>query len=193
MKKLFIRIREAANKHSSWRKFFSFFIVTQAIYGIMLYFSIPKVMQYADGMKILDMLPMGYSVEYAQKLFAVLGEAGRSTYLFQQIPLDIFYPGLFAITYVILFVLIFRIIFSKESEFQNLIIVPILAGIFDYCENVGIVIMLSIYPTFQPWLAGITNIFSILKSCLTVLVFIILIIAIVMLAMQKIKQARKSL
>lgn len=186
MKKLFIKIKEATNKHSSWKKVLFFFIVTQAIYGIMLSYSIPKVIRYANEMKILDMLPTGYDAEYVQKLFATLGETGRSIYLFQQIPLDILYPGLFAIAYTLLF----KIIFSKDNKFQNLIVFPIFAGIFDYVENIGIVIMLTIYPLFHPWIANLTNVFSILKSFSTTLTFIILIIALIMLVINKINRRK---
>ena len=193
MKKIIISIKEAANKHSSGRKILFFFIVTHIIYGIMLVFTIPKVMQYSGGMKILDMLPTGYSANYVQELFAALGEVGRSTYLFQQIPLDLFYPGLFGITYTLLLTLIFKTIFQKENKFRILSLTPVFAGAFDYLENAGIIIMLTIYPTFKPWLASLTNIFSVLKSFSITFVFIVLIIAIIVLISQKIRNRGKVL
>ncbi len=193
MKKLYIRIKEAANKHSSGRKILIFFVITHIIYGIMLLVTIPKVMQYSGGMKILDMLPTGYSANYVQELFAALGEAGRSMYLFQQIPLDLFYPGLFAITFTLLLTLIFKTIFQKENKLRILSLTPVFAGAFDYLENVGIIIMLTIYPTFKPWLASLTNIFSVFKSFSITFVFIVLIIAIIVLVTQKIKNRNKAL
>jgi len=113
MKKLFKKILEILNKYSSGKNVLLFFVVTQIFYGTMLLFSIPKVMQYSNGMKILDMLPTGYSAEYVQTLFQTLGEIGQNVYLFQQIPLDMFYPGLFAISFSLLLTFIFEKVFSK--------------------------------------------------------------------------------
>ena len=101
------KIYELLNKYSSGKNVLILFMFTQVVYGIMLGFSIPNVMQYSSGMKILDLIPTGYSPEYVQKLFKTLGEAGRGVYLYQQIPLDMIYPGLFAVSYTLLLVFFF--------------------------------------------------------------------------------------
>ena len=70
---------------------------------MMLTITIPMVMSFSDGMKLLDMMPAGYSAEYVNTLLNTLGEQGRNAYLFQQIPVDMVYPFLFAVSYCLLF------------------------------------------------------------------------------------------
>jgi hypothetical protein len=59
--------------------------------------TIPKTMAFANGMKLLDMMPAGYDFDYVIKLFNALGENGRKTYLTSLIPVDMIYPLLFAV------------------------------------------------------------------------------------------------
>ncbi len=92
MKSLLIR-------HAQGNKVLLMFVITSIIYSVMLYVTIPNVASYAAGMTLLDMLPMGYDHDYVIRLFDALGEVGRHSYLKQQIPLDMLYPGLFAVTY----------------------------------------------------------------------------------------------
>jgi hypothetical protein len=74
------------------------FILTGVIYLIMLTVTIPKVMSYSGGMRLLDMMPEGYSAAYVNSLLNTLGEKGRHAYLFTQIPVDLIYPFLFGIS-----------------------------------------------------------------------------------------------
>lgn len=75
------------------------FVVTNIVYAIMLLVTIPQVMAFADGMQLLDVLPFGYEAQYVQQLFDTLGEEGRHAYLTRQLPLDMIYPELFAVSY----------------------------------------------------------------------------------------------
>ena len=188
MKKLFIKIRELLSRHASGKKIFLLFLATQVVYGAMLLFSIPRVLQHSTGMQILDLLPTGYSAEYVQRLFETLGEIGREVYLFQQIPLDMIYPALFAITYSLLLTFLFKRVFSIENRIQNLNVLPIIAGLLDYLENFWIVIMLSIYPIFKSWLAYLTSVFTVLKSISVTLVFVLLIIVVIMFVIKKLQR-----
>lgn len=159
-------------------------VPTLGVYITMLTFSVPKVLQHSGGMTILDVMPTGYSSEYVRKLFETLGEAGRNVYLFQQIPLDMIYPGLFAITFSLLLALLFERVLSTKSKIQKLIILPFLAGIFDYLENLGIIVMLNMHPNFPSWVANATNVFSIIKSLITIIVFVLIIYGIIALMMR---------
>jgi hypothetical protein len=47
------------------------------VYFIMLLYTIPQVSAYAQGIAIFDLLPSGYSFEYAIKLLDALGSEGR--------------------------------------------------------------------------------------------------------------------
>lgn len=155
------------------------FILTNVIYAIMLTITIPKVMSFSGGMKLLDMLPTGYNAEYVNSLFNTLGDKGRDTYLFNQIPVDMIYPILFGITYCLLLAFIFRKLGKLDSFLFYLSFIPLFSGLFDYFENIGIITMLNSYPDNSDLLTQTTNVFSVLKSAFTTVYFIILIISLV--------------
>lgn len=153
------------------------FILTNIVYAIMLTITIPKVMNYAGGMKLLDMLPAGYDADYVNSLLNALGTEGRNTYLFQQIPLDLIYPFLFGITYCLLFAFIINKLNKQNSFLFYLCYFPIFAGLFDYLENFGIITILKSYPDNSTAMSQLTSIFSILKGTLTTIYFVALLIA----------------
>lgn len=153
------------------------FILTNIVYAIMLTITIPKVMNYAGGMKLLDMLPTGYNADYVNSLLDALGTEGRNTYLFQQIPIDLIYPCLFGITYCLFFAFIINKLNKQNSLLFYLCYFPIFAGLFDYLENFGIITILNSYPDNSTVLSQLTSIFSILKSTLTTIYFIALLTA----------------
>jgi hypothetical protein len=158
------------------KKILILFILTSIVYAIMLTITIPKVMNFAGGMKLLDMLPTGYNADYVNSLLNALGSDGRNAYLFQQIPLDFIYPCLFGVTYCLLFAFIIKKLDKQDSFLFNLCFIPVFAGIFDYSENIGIIIMLKNYPDNSTTMSQLTNTFSILKSTLTTIYFVTLII-----------------
>ena len=93
------KVEDLLEKYSTGKILLILFLITQFLYFIILLVSIPYVMQYSDSMKLLDMMPTGYDIEYGEKLFETLGEKGRYAYLFIQIPIDLIYPAFFIIAY----------------------------------------------------------------------------------------------
>lgn len=176
----YMNIREWIGKNATGKKVLFSFAATQVVYGTMLLFSIPHVLRYSNGLKILDLIPGGYSSSYVKGLLDVLGTEGRAVYLWQQIPLDMLYPGLFAISYSLLLGYLFKKL-STGASVSRLAVLPLFSGLFDYLENIGIISMIVLYPAFMPWLANLTSIFSVSKSLTTVIVFTLLIAAISML------------
>jgi len=156
------------------KKILILFILTSIVYAVMLTITIPKVMKFAGGMKLLDLLPTGYTAEYTNSLLTALGSEGRNAYLFQQIPLDLIYPCLFGVTYCLIFAFIIKKLGKEDSFLFYLCFIPVFAGLFDYLENIGIIIMLTSYPDNSTEISQMTNVFSISKSALTTTYFILL-------------------
>jgi hypothetical protein len=96
------RLTKFIEKNNSGKKVLSLFILTNVVYVYMLKVTIPKTMEFSNGMKLLDMMPTGYNQSYVHELFRVLGENGRKMYLTNQIPVDMIYPLLFGLTYSLL-------------------------------------------------------------------------------------------
>lgn len=154
------------------------FIVTMAVYTIILFYTIPAVLTNAPDMKLFDMSPSGYTLEYAQELLSAIGEAGRQIYLSLQLPVDFIYPGLFAVSYTLLLVWLFKKGFVRESPVFYLALVPFFAGLFDYLENVGIIMMLRTFPDLTPTTVSLASASSVLKSVFTIGFYVLLLVGI---------------
>ncbi|HIB47107.1 MAG TPA: hypothetical protein EYN07_08500 [Flavobacteriaceae bacterium] len=181
----FARILE---KNLSGKKVLGLFILTNLVYLFMLLVTIPKTMGFANGMKLLDMLPMGYSHDYANKLFNTLGEDGREIYLTNQIPVDMIYPLLFGLTYSLLLAYFLKKLNKLKSPLTYLSLLPIIAGIADYLENIGIITMLKSYPDLAETTVIVTNTFSVIKSTTTSIFFIVLAVILVVLGIRSVKK-----
>ena len=159
-------------RHLSGKKVLGLFLLTNTVYLFMLAFTIPTTMAFSKGMKLLDMMPMGYDLNYVKELFSSLGEKGRETYLTTQLPLDMVYPLLFGPSYSLVFAYFLNKLNKLNAPYVYLCILPILGGIADYVENLGIIIMLNSYPDLTGSLVRITSLFSVIKSSSSSLFFI---------------------
>ncbi len=166
-------------KNTSGKKVLGLFILTNVVYIFMLTVTIPKTMKFSNGMKLLDMMPTGYDLNYVNELFNSLGKNGRETYLTSQIPVDMIYPLLFGLTYCLLLGYFLKKINKLNSPYLYLCLLPVIAGISDYLENIGIITMLNSYPNLTQVSVSTTNTFSILKSISTSAFFITLIIVVI--------------
>ncbi len=162
-----------------------FLLPAMSVYLVMLLYTIPKVIQYAPTMKLFDMSPAGYSFLYAVDLLDALGVEGRSTYLYQQLPLDFIYPGLFAISSTLLLAWLFSKSINANSKIFYLCFAPVLAGLFDYFENMAIVNMLILYPNITGIHVFTSSSLTVIKSGLTIVFFVILILGLVFVLKQK--------
>jgi hypothetical protein len=165
-----------------------FFILANIVYAFMLLVTIPKVMSYSGSMKIPDMMPTGYNPEYMNSLLNQLGEEGRNAYLFRQIPVDMVYPLLFAISWCLVLAWLFKKLNYHNTKLIYLTFLPVFAGLFDYLENIGMIIILNRYPENGDILTHITNVFSILKSILTTSYFVVLIVTVLVFLIKKLKK-----
>lgn len=172
-------MKNLIKRNINGKKILFLFILTNVIYAIMLTITIPKVMSFSGGMKLLDMMPTGYNSEYVNSLLSALGATGRDAYLFNQIPVDMIYPFLFGTTYCLLLAYIFHKLQKLDSFLFYLCFIPLFSGLFDYCENIGIITMLNNYPDNSSLLTQTTNVFSVLKSSFTIIYFIILTISLI--------------
>jgi hypothetical protein len=178
-------------KYASGRVVLVTFVLTMGMYLLMLLYTIPKVESFAPGIPLFDLSPFGYSYQHASSLLAVLGEEGRSVYLYQQLPADFIYPGLFAISYSLLLTWLFAKGFNKESKIFYLAAVPVLGGLFDYLENISIITMIKSFPNLSQELVGIASTFTLLKSIFTTGFFLLLFVGIFAFLVSRIKQIAK--
>ncbi|GGZ92443.1 hypothetical protein [Algibacter mikhailovii] len=186
------RLTNFIDKHTSGKKVLGLFILTNSVYIIMLTVTIPKTMEFSNGMKLLDMMPSGYDLNYVNELFSTLGENGRATYLTNQIPMGMIYPLLFGLSYCLLLGYFLKKLNKLHIPYLYLCILPLIAGISDYLENTGIIIMLNHYPDLTETMVNTSHTFTILKSISTTVFFIALIIILILLGLKFLKSNKKS-
>jgi len=178
-------MREFIKRNINGKTVLSLFILCNIIYAVMLVVTIPDLMQFSGGMKILDMMPTGYNIQYVNTLFNTLGTVGRDSYLHHQLPLDLIYPMLFGISSCLVLAFFLNQLGKLDSWLFYLCLIPLFSGLFDYAENIGIITMLKNYPNISVLQVQITSVFTVLKSVLTSIYFIILIITLLAVAKNK--------
>jgi len=174
------RLNKIIEKNITGKKVLGLFILTNLVYAFMLLVTIPKTMVFSNGMKLLDMMPTGYDFNYVNKLFITLGETGRNIYLTNQIPVDMIYPLLFGISYCLVMAYFLKKLNKLNTPFIYLCLLPIIAGIADYFENIGIITMLKTFPDITETMVNTTSIFSVIKSISTSIYFITLIVILIL-------------
>ena len=178
-------LKNILSKNIQGKKVLVLFIITNLVYLFMVLVTIPKIMHFSNGIKILDMLPFGYQFDYVNDLFSALGLNGRSFYLYNQIPIDMIYPFLFGITYSLVLAFFLKKINKLDSLLIYLCLLPLIAAFFDYLENFGTINMLNNYPNISEVEVKINSGFTIIKSMTTTAFFISLIIVLMFFAIKK--------
>lgn len=119
-----------------------------------------------------------------------LGQEGREFYQGRQLPLGFLYPGLFALMYSLLFAYLLQKIDLLQTPYLLLAYLPLVAGIADYCENIGILSLASSYPDIASTTVTIASNFTILKSVATSIYFVALFVLIIVFGITKSRKSR---
>lgn len=142
-----------------------FGLAAAVVYLLMIFGTLVHI-ETLSGLRPFDMRPGGYSAELANSLIDALGPTGRWYYLTRQIPLDLFYPALMALTLISLF----KWLGSREVS-QKLVQIgtwfSIAAAIADYLENAGICLMILSWPEISARTVLAASVASIMKSFFT--------------------------
>jgi hypothetical protein len=122
------------------------------------------IMAFAANNHVLPLdLMFFYTPSQAFEMIDKYGEAGRSVYLKIELTADIIYPIIYTLFYGLLISWLFQRAFRSDSAMQRWNIMPVGAWFFDLLENVGIVSMLTVYPSKPAILAWLTMLFGSLK------------------------------
>ena len=135
--------------------------------GLMMGYIMPlasAIMALAANNSVMPLdLMFFYTPAKAFAMIEKYGPAGRAVYMKIELTADIIYPIIYTLFYGLLLSWLFQRAFKPDSKMQKYNIVPVGAWIFDLLENVGIVSMLSLYPSQPAALAWLTMIFGSLK------------------------------
>ncbi len=153
-----------------------FGLAAAAFYLLMIFVTLAHI-ETLSGLRPFDMRPGGYSAEEANALLSALGSGGRRFYLMRQIPLDLAYPALMALTLVSLLKWL-----GSHAVNHRLVQIGIWCAIWaalaDYLENAGICLMILTWPEISANTVMATSVASIAKSGFTTAAVLIVLLGV---------------
>ena len=150
------------------------FVSSHLILLVMMTYTFPKIIKQI-GSSPFDLCPLGYSTSTARSLLNNLNGQTIDLYLFPQLTLlDLLYPFLLALFLSSFLFRLFTLLKSKNKAKTILLIVPFLAMIFDYSENVCIILMITKLNEVSDSLIHLSSTFTILKGVFSSIAWIIL-------------------
>lgn len=106
---------------------------------------IAKMTAFSNG-SLLDM-EFNYSPNKAYQVLQAYGAGGRAFYASTFVIIDFFTPILMNLFLAMTISILFRQAFLPDSPLQRFNLLPLIAMIGDYLENLGIVLMIRSYPS----------------------------------------------
>jgi hypothetical protein len=101
---------------------------------------------------------------------------------------DIIYPIVYTLFFASAITWLFQRGFAPGSSMQKYNVVPFGAWLFDLLENIGIITMLSVYPSTPAPLAWITAVFTLVKWLFAGVSIVLLLAGLVKAAMNGFKK-----
>ena len=154
-------------KTSSVKKICISFVASHFILLLMMIYTFP-VINNQIGTKIFDLQAFGYSVSEAKSIVNNLNDQTTDLYLFPQLTLlDLLYPFLLALFLSSLLFRLIKITRAKSKIALIFLIIPFLAMIFDYSENICIILMITKSIETSETIVVLSSTFTIIKGVLT--------------------------
>ncbi len=166
---------------TSWLVILSLLAVTLGLMFLMngtrLPFSHPTILEHSGGIPILD-IRLGFSPDDAYELFDALGMQGRRAYRLLHLLPDLFFPMGYSLVFAFLSAWFLVRLFPLNHYLQWLCLIPLVAGLSDWLENLSLVICSLSYPARFDWLVRLANLMNKIKFFLMPIgsVFLILLI-----------------
>lgn len=173
------KISETLKKYANGWLVLIFFAGEMLFNAVILPNQQAKIEAASGGMGPID-LQLFYTPGKVYSMVAAYGEAGRASYRIVELTADIIYPIVYTLFFALLITWLFQRGFAKDNRMQKLNVIPLGAWLFDLLENIGIVSMLSLYPSTPAGLAWITVLFTLVKWLFAAASIVLTLIGLVM-------------
>lgn len=173
------RISETLRKYAMGWLVLLLFAVEMFFNAVILPNQQAKIEAASGGTGPID-LQLFYTPEKVYAMVASYGEAGRANYRAFELTGDIIYPIVYTLFFALLITWLFQRGFAADSRIQQLNVIPLGAWLFDLLENLGIVTMLSVYPSTPAALAWITATFTLVKWLFAGATIVLILVGLVM-------------
>ena len=121
-----------------------------------------------------------YTADSLNQIASDYGEEGRDAYIQARFTFDLIWPLVYAVFLSTSISWTYRKAFAQESLWQRANIVPVLAALFDYLENISTSLVMLRYPTATPVLDSLAGIFTLVKWVLVAGSFALLFIGVIL-------------
>ena len=163
-------------KTSSVKNICISFVASHLILLVMMLFTLP-VINDQIGTKVFDLQTFGYSLSEAESIVDNLNKETTALYLFPQLTLlDLLYPFLLALFLSSLMFRLIKITTSKGNAAPILLAIPFVAMLFDYAENICIVLMISKSIEISETIVLLSSSFTVLKGVLTSTAWLVILV-----------------
>jgi hypothetical protein len=132
------------------------------LWAVMFFGPLAYLAQLAGGAAPFDVRPFGYSFDEARAFLSAIGAQGRYFYGHRELPLDMLYPPLYAVSRGLALWWLTMPGRVREAPLPRrwryaLIAVPVVMASLDMIENLCIARMLSAWPALSPGLVQISS------------------------------------
>jgi hypothetical protein len=127
-------------------------------------------------------LTFGFNPQRTLQMVEDYGEAARAYYKQVELSVDIAYPVVYALMFAVMLTLIYRRLLGRPVVYLNML--PFVAMLFDFLENITIVSMLTHYPEQSRAMANLCEIFKLIKFLLFGLILFLIIYGLIKLLLQ---------
>lgn len=161
---------------SSVRNICISFVASHLVLLLMWLYTLP-VINNQIGTQVFDLQTFGYNISEAASIVDTLNNETRALYLFPQLTLlDLFYPFLLALFLSSLLFRLFIISKTASKLTSILLVVPFLAMIFDYAENICVILMITKTIELTDAIVFLSTTFTVLKGVLTSIAWIAILV-----------------
>jgi hypothetical protein len=143
---------------SNWKSLIIFLAIYISFNGYILKNTENKINELAGkSVGIID-LTFGFNPQKTLRMTADYGDAARPFYARTELTTDLIYPIDYAFLFGIMLTLLYR---KRPYVWVN--ILPFICLLFDYLENINIIILLKTYPDQSLVIAILCEIFKLMK------------------------------
>ena len=171
------------NRFSNWKTLVGL-ILLYAIFPAVLFKNAAQKINALAGKEIgpID-LTFGFSPHRTLQMVEAYGDAARAYYKQVELTVDIAYPIVYALMFAVMLTLIYRRLLGRPVVYLNML--PFVAMLFDFLENITIVSMLSHYPEQSMAMATLCELFKLIKFLLFGLIIFLNVYGLIKLLLQK--------
>ena len=143
------------------------------IFPLILFSNAIRKIQELAGKKIgaIDST-FGFSPQKTLQMVEEYGESARAYYMMVELTIDLAYPVVYSLLLAVTITIIYLRLLERPVNYLNLL--PFAILVFDYLENITIILLLRHYPEQSVAMATLCELFKLIKWLLFGLVLFII-------------------